>query len=67
MEIDEVVISIQNLHLVMLSTVYLKDKIEPEQVPLTFINLLHDKVKVAKHTVIRSFRLYTDYQELPMF
>ena len=56
-DVDEI-ISIQNLQLITLPTVHLKDEVEPQQVPLTFIKLLYDTVQVAKHTVIGFLWLY---------
>ena len=48
----------------MLPTVHLKGETDPEQVSFTFINLAHDTLQVAKHTVIGSLQLYADCQEL---
>ena len=39
-------------YMLEVETIYMEDKTEPEQVPLTFINLLHDTAQVAKHTLI---------------
>ena len=62
-EIDEI-ISIQSPQLVMLPTVYLKDEVEPEQVPIIFIDLLHAAVHVTTHIVIGYLWSFTYYQEM---
>ena len=46
--------SIQNPQLVMLPTLHLKDEVELDQVLLTFINLSHDTMHIAKHAVMGS-------------
>ena len=60
-ETDEI-LSIQNPQLIMLPTVHLKDEIEQEQVPITFIDLSPVPIWVAIHTTIES--LHADYQDL---
>ena len=66
MEVDEI-ITIQNPPLVMYPKVHLKDKLEPVQIPLTLIHLSHDAIQIAKYTVMETFWLYVDYQELQSF
>ena len=62
-QIDEM-IDVQSPKFIMLPTVYLRDKVEPAQVPLTLINLSHDVIWVAKDTWSASFQLYADYHKL---
>ena len=57
-------VCIQNSKLVMLSTAYLKDEIKPGQIPVSFINVSHDVIKVVKYTLTGSLQLYVDYQQL---
>ena len=45
----------------MLPPVHLKDEVNPGQVPLTLINLLHKVIQVAKHTIIGWLHLYATY------
>ena len=52
-EINEI-INIQSPQLIMLLTAHLKEKTEPEKVPFTFINVLHNTVQIAKNTVNQS-------------
>ena len=60
-DIDKI-IGIQNPP-VMLPTINLKDEVEPGQVPLSLICLLHQVILAAKHNVIGSLHLYVSYQE----
>ena len=53
-EIDEI-IGIQNSKLVMLPTAYSKGEANPGKIRLTSINLSHNVVQVAKHTIIQYF------------
>ena len=52
-EIDEKT-CIQDPQLVMLPAVYLKGKVKPGQIPLSFRKLSHNTVLVAKHTIVGS-------------
>ena len=44
--------------------VHFKDETEPDQVPLTLVSLSCYMTHVAEHTLIGSFQLYPDYQEI---
>ena len=50
-EIDELT-TIQNLQLVILPTVHLKDEVEPDQVLLTLTDFPYDAIQIARHTVM---------------
>ena len=41
-----------NPQLVMLPAIYLKNKVEPDQVPVTLINLSNDPAQLTKHVSV---------------
>ena len=41
---------------------YLKDEVEPTQIPQTLINLSSDVIQIPKHEVLRILCLYADNQ-----
>ena len=60
-EINEL-ISMQNTQLVMISTVHLKEEVEPAQVPLTLKMFSDDMLQVDKHTIMGTLWLYVNDQ-----
>ena len=51
----------------MIPMAHLKDEVEPDQVPLTLLNLSEVMIKIATHTKMATLWLYADYQELQNF
>ena len=47
----------------MFPTIHLKNEIEPDHMPVTFVNLLNYLVQLAKHGPVGSFQLYLEYHD----
>ena len=60
--INEILVT-QNPQLIMTPMLHLKNEIEPDHIPVTFVNISDDLVQLTKHVPVGSLQLYTEYQD----
>ena len=48
----------------MIPTAHLKNKTEPDQVPVTFVSLSIDPLRLTKHTQVGSLQVYANYHKI---